>query len=343
MSSSKRFWHSRGHRALDAFWDSVVQRSPAEPIRPATIDAESASTIRQLHALAGEPTPVPEFEARLFAKLAAPIPEFRQPESAQFQPFDASQHHEENNMTPVTLAVPAPFPAPPHPVRLIDFRSRRALASLVAALLILLAGIGGYLTFYDRNDKQPAVIPAPAQESTPSQDVQMYRGNPARTGEMPGPGPEGEPVELWRFQTGGRITLGIAVVEGVIYVRSDDGVLHAIDAALGTELWSFLTGGGETHVAASRGMVYVGSDDGNIYAVDAASGDEQWRFAAGGRSSVTEPVEGVLYGSSNQGLAFALDAATGTEIWQTQVISANLRGPAVGDGILYYGGDDGTL
>ena len=49
-------------------------------------------------------------------------------------------------------------------------------------------------------------------------DVPMYRGDAARTGVMPGPGPAGQPVELWRFQVQGEIHSAPAVLGGVLYI-----------------------------------------------------------------------------------------------------------------------------
>ncbi|HYP60816.1 MAG TPA: PQQ-binding-like beta-propeller repeat protein, partial [Thermomicrobiales bacterium] len=48
--------------------------------------------------------------------------------------------------------------------------------------------------------------------------VPMSRANPARTGEMPGPGPSSEPVVKWQYDTGAIIYSSPAVVDGVVYV-----------------------------------------------------------------------------------------------------------------------------
>jgi hypothetical protein len=48
-------------------------------------------------------------------------------------------------------------------------------------------------------------------------NVPMFRGNPARTGELPGPGPDPNDtiVELWSFEA--RIISSPAVADGVVY------------------------------------------------------------------------------------------------------------------------------
>lgn len=230
--------------------------------------------------------------------------------------------------------------------------SRWVYASLAAALLLVLAGIGSYFTFVPPEDRffsssdgnNGHVIPAATESPIP--DVPMYRGNPTRDGVMPGPGPAGDPVELWKTPLQGRITTSVALSNGVVFARTENGVLGAFDAATGTELWNVETGGTEeTWPTAANGLVYVGIDDGNLLAYDAASGEQQWSYDAGGRSNVTEPVDGVLYGSSTAGVAFAIDASTSEQHWRTEVTTDSLRGPALADGVLYLtsGGSSGAV
>jgi hypothetical protein len=135
------------------------------------------------------------------------------------------------------------------------------------------------------------LLPAGQQVSAPAvlaqdelSDVPMFRGNPARTGEMPGPGPDdsGGIAEIWRAKIGNQSTSSPAVVDGVVYVGSDDGNLFAVDAVDGTERWVFATGEWiESSPAVVDGVVYVGSGDKNLYALNAADGTERWRFATG--------------------------------------------------------------
>ena len=55
---------------------------------------------------------------------------------------------------------------------------------------------------------------------------------------------------------------------GVVFVGDDAGVLHAIDAATGQELWSYATGGAILgRVVTAGDDVLVGSHDGELRAV----------------------------------------------------------------------------
>jgi outer membrane protein assembly factor BamB len=58
------------------------------------------------------------------------------------------------------------------------------------------------------------------------------------------------------------------LIEDVVYVGSLDGLLHAVDAATGTELWRFATGGEiASSVTAADGVLFVGSSDDTLYAL----------------------------------------------------------------------------
>jgi serine/threonine-protein kinase len=59
-----------------------------------------------------------------------------------------------------------------------------------------------------------------------------------------------------------------AVVNGVVYVGSDDLNVYALNATTGTKLWNYTTGSAMFPSAAvSNLVVYVGSNDGNVYAI----------------------------------------------------------------------------
>jgi outer membrane protein assembly factor BamB len=88
---------------------------------------------------------------------------------------------------------------------------------------------------------------------------------------------------LWQFTTGdvspyplsgadGQFDSTPAVANGVVYVGSCGDLFYALNAATGSELWSYTTGGQiEASPAISNGMVYVSSYDNWLYAFGLAS------------------------------------------------------------------------
>jgi outer membrane protein assembly factor BamB len=74
-------------------------------------------------------------------------------------------------------------------------------------------------------------------------------------------------MPIWNFTTGGYVTSGPAVSNGVVYFGSYDHKVYALDALMGALKWSFTTG----NVVASSpvvadGNVYIGSFDNKTYA-----------------------------------------------------------------------------
>ncbi len=114
-------------------------------------------------------------------------------------------------------------------------------------------------------------------------DGAAFRGGPERTGAYEGAGVPLFHGVKWRFHTGAAIISSPAVVDGTVYVGSNDHALYAIDAASGKQKWKLDTRSRVTSSpAVADGTVFFGSYDGLFYAVDAASGALRWKVATGG-------------------------------------------------------------
>ena len=99
---------------------------------------------------------------------------------------------------------------------------------------------------------------------TTSADWPMFRGDAARTG-VAVQGPGGRPVLRWRYQAPGAVSGNISIVGDLVFAPSDDGTLHALGLADGTERWAFHPGGGSVSgPAAAEGRIYV-SDGAGAY------------------------------------------------------------------------------
>ena len=110
----------------------------------------------------------------------------------------------------------------------------------------------------------------------------------------------------WTFTTGHYVYSSPTVVNGVVYIVSEDNNVYAIYATNGTELWSFFTGGWvDSSPAVVNDIVYVGSLDKNLYALEAATGTLIWNFNTDGEvRSSPAVVNGVVYvGSKGNNLS----------------------------------------
>lgn len=195
-----------------------------------------------------------------------------------------------------------------------------AMPALEIALiaLLLFASVAGIWLASDREDPSRIVAPedaTPTVEASPS--VPMYRGNPERTGVFPGPGIEGDPVELWRAEVDGPIESAPAIADGVLFFGAGSGSVHALDIATGAERWTYAAASPvSSSPAVANGTVYVGSEDGTLYALDAATGQERWAYPGAQFRASVAVVDAVLYTGGSDGNLHALDATSGEVLWR---------------------------
>src|SRR5439155_27027863 len=67
--------------------------------------------------------------------------------------------------------------------------------------------------------------------------VPTYRGDAARNGVMPGPGPIADASLRWKLTADGPIRSMPVVAGGLVYLAADSGSLYALDLATGRQLW----------------------------------------------------------------------------------------------------------
>jgi outer membrane protein assembly factor BamB len=189
----------------------------------------------------------------------------------------------------------------------------------------------------------------PGPEGAPT-----FRGDIARTGVMPGPGPTGANVSGDKLGQGiGNVRTSPAVVGGVAYVGDMNGRLYAVDAVTGDEHWQAQIEGSNSAITTSpavvSGTVYVVTRKGWLYAFDAATGEFQWKQETNGPFS-SEPVKSspavfdgtVFFGSPDEHL-YAIDAVTGGMRWKFETQGWVKASPAVAGGVVYFGSNDGSL
>ncbi|MQA30340.1 MAG: PQQ-binding-like beta-propeller repeat protein [Luteitalea sp.] len=90
-----------------------------------------------------------------------------------------------------------------------------------------------------------------------------------------------------------------------------DKLVHAIDAATGTAVWTFATRARvDSSPVVAAGRVYVGSSDGRLYVLDEASGKKLWEFDAGAALTASPAIaSGRVVIGSQDGRVYAFGAA----------------------------------
>lgn len=178
----------------------------------------------------------------------------------------------------------------------------------------------------------------------------MFRGNPGLTGISPATLPNSLSL-LWSYKTAGPVKSSAAIVDGKVFVGSDDKSLHCIDLKSGQRAWVFPTEGEvESSPLVFGNRVYFGSSDGRLYAVDAKTGKEAWKVKTDdrilGAPNWFSPGEGkspwILAGSYDFRL-YSVDSATGKTNWTYETGNYINGAPAVANGQTVFGGCDALL
>jgi outer membrane protein assembly factor BamB len=183
----------------------------------------------------------------------------------------------------------------------------------------------------------------------------MYRHDLARTGLSTSPVSDGK--LLWKFFTGpfsnsslaDRLRASPTVVDGVVYIGSNNSCFLALDAVTGSPIWQANVGANvESSAAVVDGVVYVGilwnGHNGYVDALNASTGSVIWQFATNsGIESSPAVVNGVVYIGSFYGYVYALNATNGALIWSYLTGGTTFSSPAAVDGVIYIGAGDGNV
>ena len=155
---------------------------------------------------------------------------------------------------------------------------------------------------------------------------------------------------VWTYKTDGYITSSPAVVDGAVYVVSQEpesGALYKLDASDGSFVWKreipyeiVLTGGTDMHASptVADGMVFASSNVKEYYGINAATGSIEWtyRTSAAGEFIICSPVykDGKLFIVDHFSIVCA-DAKTGSAVWSTYLGEELYISPSYADGKLY--------
>ncbi len=160
----------------------------------------------------------------------------------------------------------------------------------------------------------------------------------------------------WKVKTGGAVLSSPVVVDGIVYIGSDDGYFYALNADDGTEKWKFDTGGKVqgSAVVGRNGTVYIGSQSGYLFALNGTSGEEKWKYAFDeqnpkSKPAVTSPAlaHGTVFCAFGKwgGAYVGVDAESGKQVWRFRrfVPNGGLLGPTIDGTTLYAPVNDNVI
>ena len=151
----------------------------------------------------------------------------------------------------------------------------------------------------------------------------------------------------WKYETNGAVISSPSIVDGRLYVGSQDKNIYCLDARNGGFIWNFSTSKRlQSSPAGVDGKVYVGPDDGTVHCIDAYNGSLIWEKYAGGyipanfassvilRSSPTV-VNGRVYVGSLDTNVYCLDANDGDVKWTYKTEGYITSSPTVANNAVY--------
>ena len=142
----------------------------------------------------------------------------------------------------------------------------------------------------------------------------------------------------WRVPTGSTSTGTAVVADGIVYLGSYDGVggsLSAFDSATGGLVWTVA----EPFFAPaiSNGVAYAGGE-GVLVALSASTGSELWRFELQGVVRAPAVADGVIYvPAEGEQRVYALEAASGRVLWTYDVDGQPVSPVVVAHGSAFLG------
>ena len=144
-----------------------------------------------------------------------------------------------------------------------------------------------------------------------------------------------------------------AVVGDQLYVGTMTNQVVAIDWKKAEVIWRFEVARRQkpffASAAVTDGLVVAGSRDKHVYGLERATGKESWSFATHGNVDSSPVIVGKrVFAGSLDGNLYALDLATGRELRRYELggeaVNKGITGsPAVGEGCLIIGTNDGTV
>jgi outer membrane protein assembly factor BamB len=177
------------------------------------------------------------------------------------------------------------------------------------------------------------------------QDWPMWRANPANTASSQS-GPESLNLN-WFYATEGAVVSSPSVVDGRVYVGSQDQNIYCLDARQGFFIWKFDVGSPiKSSPAVVDGKVYSGSDGGHVFCLDASSGKLIWQKDVGGYiqahfdsvatlTSSPAVMKGKVFVGSLDTNLYCINANNGDYFWTFETQGYITSSPAVADGAVY--------
>ena len=151
--------------------------------------------------------------------------------------------------------------------------------------------------------------------------------------------------QKWRYK-GQPFESSPLLHDGVLYVGSWDGNVHAIRAKTGRRVWTHQTGNRvNTSAAYSKGRIFIANQDGTLLALNAKTGKRAWSASQATEFFYAAPAAayGRVFIGSSDGTMYAYGARTGKLLWARPLGTYIYSSAAIYDRKVYAGSYDGKF
>lgn len=169
---------------------------------------------------------------------------------------------------------------------------------------------------------------------------------PARDGYLRAFQPDG--TQRWQLSLSAALFNSPAISsDGLVFIKTYDGNVVAVDLATGTLKWSYAAGTTDSFagpVIGRDGTIYCGGTDGYFHAIKPQTGTLLWKYPVDAEIYTSAAIDdqGNLYFASTGGTLYSL-TSTGQLRWKRSFSASITSSPVVSDGTVYLAGYDKYL
>lgn len=223
-------------------------------------------------------------------------------------------------------------------------QAQASILALVATVAVIGCTSSSSSSPVSLSPAPPSVTIVASPLEDPAQDVLLFRGDAARTGQMPGTTSATAPTLRWRFSADGPVRTAPLVKGGSVFVASDAGTLFAIGRTTGKAAWQRSLDGRPTSPVLAGDRLIIGVSTGHLTVVDANTGGSLWQrdMASAIVGAPDVVAEGVVIAASD-GSVTLLDPADGRQRWTTTLKGHITRSPAIAAGLVIVPLDPGQV
>jgi outer membrane protein assembly factor BamB/TolA-binding protein len=151
---------------------------------------------------------------------------------------------------------------------------------------------------------------------------------------------------LWKYNANAKISTTGVVDSQIVYITSEDGIVHAINLNTGEKIWNLTLGGKLNSPILNENMIYVGSTNHIVYAINLTTRQVQWFYRL--RREILASItleDNMILVPCQDGNLYSIDITSQKLNWQFSTSGPLSGGVAISkkDNIIYFGSEDSYL